>query len=183
MPHYDKKDDTQNKKCEELAAPETSKTCVRTGTGTHDSTMAIIPVRVTLMNGDTYVETYACLDEGSDATLCATKLMDDLNARGRKTKIRLRPMEQTSTVDTYVVKGLEVCDLNSTNAVKLPVLYTRKEMLVSMEDVPKQEDVDRWPYLPVLRENSARVGSSRSAQKQYGTCSRAVLFTRHMTRL
>ena len=56
-------------------------------------------------------------------------------------------MEQTSTIDTYVVKGLEVCDLNGTNAVKLPILYTREEMPVSTEDVPTQEDVDRWPYL------------------------------------
>ena len=118
-----------------------------TGAGDYDSTVAIIPVRVKLINRDKYIETYASLDEGSDATFCTTKLMDQLNARGRITKVRLRTMEKTGVIDTHVIRGLEVCDLSGTNTVKLPMVYTREEMPVSMEDVPRQADVDRWSYL------------------------------------
>ena len=85
MLHY-KKDDTQDNRLGESDAPDTSKTCMSTGAGDYDSTMAIIPVRVKLMNRDKYIETYAFLDEGSDATFCTTKLMDQLNARGKKNK-------------------------------------------------------------------------------------------------
>ena len=56
-------------------------------------------------------------------------------------------MEKTSVIDTYVIRGLEVCDLSGTNAVKQPMVYTRVEMPVSMEDVPRQADVNRWSYL------------------------------------
>ena len=65
----------------------------------------------------------------------------------RRTKVRHRTMEKTSVIDTYVIRGLEVCDLSGTTAVKLPMVYTREEMPVSMEDVPRQADVDRWSYL------------------------------------
>ena len=146
MLHY-KKDDTQDNRLGESDAPDTSKTCMSTGAGDYDSTMAIIPVRVKLMNSDKYIETYAFLDEGSDATFCTTKLMDQLNARGRRTKVRHRTMEKTSVIDIYMIRGLEVCDLSGTTAVKLPMVYTREDMPVSMEDVPRQADVDRWSYL------------------------------------
>ena len=114
-----------------------------TGAGDYDSTMAIIPVRVKLINSDKYIETYAFLDEGSDATFCTKQLMDQLNARGRRTKVRLRTMEKTSVIDTHVIRRLEVCDLSETNTVKLPMVYTREEIPVSTEDVPQQADVDR----------------------------------------
>ena len=144
--HY-KKDDTQDNRLEESDAPDTSKTCMSTGAGDYDSTVAIIPVRVKLINSDKYIETYAFLDEGSDATFCTTKLMDQLNARGRRTKVRLRTMEKTRVIDTYVIRELEACYFSGTNTVKLPMVYTREEMPVSMKDVPRQADVDRWSYL------------------------------------
>lgn len=86
MLHYNKTDDTQENRREESDAPDTSKTCMSTGVGEYDSTMAIIYVSVKLINSHKYIETYAYLDEGSDATFCTTKLMDQLNARGKRTR-------------------------------------------------------------------------------------------------
>ena len=72
--------------------------------------MAIIPVEVKLVNSDKFIETYAFLDEDSDATFSTTELMNELNVQGTINKIQ-RICE---------------CDLDNTNAVKLPLLCNRE---------------------------------------------------------
>ena len=91
MLHYNKKDDTLDQKREEESELlETRTTCMHTGAGDSNSTMAIILVKVKLVNSDKFKEMYAFLDEGSDATFCTTELMNELNVQGRKTKIQFR---------------------------------------------------------------------------------------------
>ena len=45
------------------------------------------------------------------------------------------------------MQNLEVKDLDEIYGMELPVLYTREEIPVSQNDIPSQEDVDRWPHL------------------------------------
>ena len=74
--------------------------------------------------------------------------MKQLGVDGAKVKISLSALEKkNSPVDSYLIRDLVVSDLDENDFVNLPILYTRPEIPVSVEDIPTQEDVDRWPYL------------------------------------
>ena len=110
--------------------------------------MAVIPVKVRSKENNKSVITYAFLDNGSSATFCAESLMKQLGVDGAKAKISLSTLEKKhSPVDSYLIRDLVVSDLDENNFVNLPILYTRPEIPVNVEDIPTQEDVDRWSYL------------------------------------
>ena len=74
--------------------------------------------------------------------------MRQLDINSPRTKISLTTLEkEDSLVDSFLVHDLEVTDLDENYIVKLPILYTREEIPVSKDDIPSQEDVDRWPHL------------------------------------
>ena len=87
--------------------------------------------------------------------------MRQFGINGLKTKISLTTLEKKdSLIDSYLVQNLAVNDLDENYGMELPVLYTREEIPVSQNDIPSQEDVDRWPhlngvYLPTV---SAEIG-------------------------
>ncbi len=110
-------------------------------------TLAIIPVQVKLTNSNHIVQTYAFLDPGSSATFCTDQLRKDLNAKGKHQQILLRTMGQTKPINTLLVKDLEVCSLDGKEFIKLPDVYTQKEIPVDKEHIPKQKDIRKWPYL------------------------------------
>ena len=47
----------------------------------------------------------------------------------------------------FAVPNLEVCGLNESEFVSLPIVFRQKSMPVSVKQVPSQQDIDRWPYL------------------------------------
>ena len=74
--------------------------------------------------------------------------MKQLEVDGAKVKISLSTLEKKhSSVDSYLIRDLVVSDLDENDFVNLSILYTRPEIPVNVEDIPTQEDVDRWPYL------------------------------------
>ncbi|XP_064635233.1 uncharacterized protein LOC135492610 [Lineus longissimus] len=114
--------------------------------------MSIVPVVVKAVNSDIQVNAYAFLDSGSSASFCTEELMKGLNLNGVRTKINLNTMTDVSKpVETFSVKGLEICGLNCDTFVKLPVVYTRQMLPVSKEDIPTQKDLDKWYYLQRIR--------------------------------
>ncbi len=56
-------------------------------------------------------------------------------------------MGQKKPINTLVVKDLEVCSLDGKEFIKLPDVYTRQEIPVDKEHIPKQKDIRKWPYL------------------------------------
>ena len=74
--------------------------------------------------------------------------MKQLGVDGAKVKISLSTLEKrNSPIDSYLIRDLVVSDLDENDFVNLPILYTRPEIPVNVEDIPTQEDVDRLPYL------------------------------------
>jgi hypothetical protein len=107
---------------------------------------------VKVVNSDKRVNTYAFLDSGSSASFCTEELMRSLNLGGVKTKINLNTMTDVSkSVETYSVKGLEICGYGCDTIVKLPLAYTRQMLPVSKDDIPSQKDLDKWSYLQRIR--------------------------------
>ncbi|KAJ8391888.1 hypothetical protein AAFF_G00083590 [Aldrovandia affinis] len=97
--------------------------------------------------GNKSVLTYAFLDPGSSATFCTENLMNRLHAKGRKTEILLRTMGQERLVKSYGLTGLEVTNLEGTTHLNLPRVYTQDRIPVSKENIPTQNDLEKWPYL------------------------------------
>lgn len=134
--------------------------------------MAILPVKVRRRGSEKAIAIYAFLDNGSSSTYCTEALMRQLDINGLKTKIPLTTLDKKdSLIDSFLVHDLEVTDLDENYIVKPPILYTREEIPVSKDDIPSQEDVDRWPhfdgvYLPTVncQRCTRSPGSTRSEE-------------------
>ena len=70
---------------------------------------------------------------------------------GPRTKISLTTLEKKdSLIHSIIVADLTISDLDGLVFIKLSVLYTRPSIPVAREDIPTQDDVDKWPHLPKL---------------------------------
>lgn len=118
-----------------------------TGAGDHNCKLSIVPVQVKSKKGHKTVHTYAFLDHGSTASFCTVGLMNKLNLSGRRSNILLRTMGQKKIVESYIVPDLEVAGLDSECYCELPNTYTQKNMPVHRGNIPRQEDIHRWPHL------------------------------------
>ena len=123
--------------------------------------MAAVPVKVWFKSTGPPVITYAFLDSGSSSSFCTESLMRQLGVNGTRTQISLTTLEKKdSLIDSFVVKGLVISDLDENVFIELPALYTRPEIPVSKEDIPAQGDIDQWPHLcgVCLPEVDAEIG-------------------------
>lgn len=109
-------------------------------------------MKVKSKNSEQYVETYAFLDPGSTATFCTEDLQKKLNVKGKPTKIRLSTMgqdapENQKLMDSLVLSELKVCGLEDSMYVELPKVFTHSSIPVHTGNIPKQSDIQQWPYL------------------------------------
>ncbi|VDI27101.1 Hypothetical predicted protein [Mytilus galloprovincialis] len=142
-----KKDDPQIPTNHEGTHPVNSSTSSDKGAGDVTCAMAIIPVRVKLNNRSQSVETYAFFDSGSSITFCSQKLMCQLGANGKKTKITITTMGNTQTINTCAINGLQVSSLSMEHMVDLPKVYTKDNLPVSKEHIPTQREIKKWTHL------------------------------------
>lgn len=133
------------------ALVQTTATFSMTGAGKEDCILPIVPVRVKAQKGTKTVTTYAFLDQGSSATFVTESLIKQLKLNGRITKISLRTMGNESVVNTCIVTGLEVSSLDGSQFIKLSEVYAQDHIPVSKNNIPSQEDVDRWSHLTEVK--------------------------------
>lgn len=118
-----------------------------TGAGDNECILPIVPVQIRHKKNRTIIKTYAFLDQGSTATFCTEDLARKLNVHGKKKKILLRTMTQEQKVCSYVLTDLEVCGLDEQDFIMLPDVYTQPDIPATKGNIPKEEDLERWPYL------------------------------------
>ena len=153
--HFDKVKPTEPVKGKETSINSghvTLKAGGVTGAG-KDCALSIVPVQVKATKGSKSVLTYAFLDPGSSGTFCTERLRRQLKARGRKTEILLRTMEQIKTVSSYELSGLEVGNLEGNTFIELPKVYTQDAIPVTKENVATQKDISKWPHLKEVKLN------------------------------
>ena len=93
------------------------------------------------------METYAFLDNSSNASFCSVELAKQLQLSGQQRTLTLTTMEkEISKAESHVV-SLEVFDLEEENMVELPFVFTRPKLPVSTESIASQDDINRWPHL------------------------------------
>lgn len=119
----------------------------RAAGASRECALAIVSVQVKVAKGSKIIKTYAFLDPGSSATFCTENLMNQLNAKGRRTEILLRTMGQERPVKSYELTGLEVGSLNGGVYIDLPKVYIQPKMPVSEENLLTHHDLEKWPYL------------------------------------
>ena len=148
-----KKDDASNKDDRHEADNEKNKNdrvdsrCSFTTTGDSITALPVVPVKVKKRGSAEYVQTYALLDSGSNSTFCTDSLRKRLGCSGAEKKIKLTTIGTSQDVTTIVLNDLEVTDLDENNTIPLPEVLCRPNIPVSKDEIPTQEDVDRWRYL------------------------------------
>ena len=151
----DSKDETTKASCEQQsvssALVQTTETFSVTGAGKEDCVLSIIPVCVKAQKGTKTVTTYAFLDPGSSATFATESLINQLNMNGRNVHISLRTMGNESIVNTRIVTGLEISSMDGNQFVELSEVYSQKDIPVTKDNIPRQEDIDSWPHLKEVR--------------------------------
>lgn len=126
----------------------TFQTCGHIGAGVEDdSTFSIVAVKVRSKLTNKIMQTYAFLDPGSSGTFCTETMAKRLNLRGKKTSILLRTMGQRKVVNAHVLSGLEVSGMGAEDFIELPDVLTQRTIPVSTLNIPRQADIDPWPYL------------------------------------
>jgi len=115
--------------------------------GSPVTALPIVAVKVKVKGSPLCIETYALLDNGSNSTFCSASLMERLMVVGKKTRLKLTTMDSSKDVDTALVNDLVVSDLDENVAILLPDVLSRPAMPVGRDEIPKQEDVERWSHL------------------------------------
>jgi hypothetical protein len=133
-----------------------------TGAGTSSKVaLALIPVKIRSKHQETCITTYAGLDNFSSDCFISEQLVKKLQATGPSSKILLTTMEhKRSEFDTRIINNLEIFDIDENENIKLPPTYTCKELPIGNDDVPREEDIEKWPTLRDLPFNfvDAEVG-------------------------
>lgn len=122
-----------------------------TGAGKENCVLSIIPVCVKAQKGTKAVTTYAFLDPGSSATFATESLINQLNMNGRNTSILLQTMGNESIVNTCIVNGMEISSLDGNHFIELSEVFSQKNIPVTKDNIPRQEDVDSWPHLKEVK--------------------------------
>ena len=108
--------------------------------------LQVVRVRVGFNNNK--VTTNAFLDSGSTHSFIAGNLLDKMQITPRKkTPLKVSTISGEAKMESSLVPGLLIEGLDRDCVMELPALYVLNEIPVLAEDVPSQEDLERWAYL------------------------------------
>ena len=121
--------------------------CSATSTNSSVIMHAIIPVNVQKKGDNTSLTTYAFYDNGSNSCFISEELVDDLQLTGQSSRLKLKTMHGQSYIDTSSITDLVVADLSNNNSISLPKTFSRKEIPVDHDQIPRPETLARCPHL------------------------------------
>lgn len=97
--------------------------------GAGKQALPIVPNRVKSKFSDKYLETYAFLDSGSNATFCLEDIAKSFKLEGRKMNLNLTTMGQQHTKTCHMISGLEIYDINGVTVLELPPVRSTQNLL------------------------------------------------------
>ena len=124
--------------------------CGLTGAGS----MSPVPVLVHSRETEITVETLTFLDNGSDAVFISEELQQQLNAKGKTTKIQSRTVNDDNLADNVILSGLQLSDINGENIVPLPEVFTIKQIPGNTQNIVMPDDIAKWEYLQEVKLDS-----------------------------
>ena len=105
----------------------------------------VIPVRVSC--GDNSVLTYAFLDQGSTATLCDKRLLDQLKASGDDVNFDITTINGNSTFRQGTKVSLTLSSLVGSETLFLPNVLSVDHVPTSPNPSLSRRDLMSWPHL------------------------------------
>ncbi len=120
----------------------------------------IIPITVYhSSNPEKKMNTYALLDNQSNACFLDQRLADELNVPSERVHLSLTTMADKRIVPCNLVNGLVIKGVEENSEVKLPGVYTKESIPVDKDLIPRKETINKWPHLksvandlPILKE-------------------------------
>ena len=98
-------------------------------------------------NPDLEVIMYALLDDASDTTFVAEKVLADLGITGVNVKLNLSTMLGKEEIPTQRVDGLVVKRIDKKVYIPLPKAYSKERIPFRRNQIPTPETAERWPHL------------------------------------
>ncbi|KAK3748422.1 hypothetical protein QZH41_005765 [Actinostola sp. cb2023] len=96
---------------------------------------------------------YAVLDDQSNVSFISQSLCDRLDLEGPSTVLHLTTVQDSNVpVESNRIHGLEVLDYHRENIVKLPTLFSRKNVPADRSQIPKPEVAREWNHLQSIAE-------------------------------
>ncbi|XP_074606450.1 uncharacterized protein LOC141859501 [Acropora palmata] len=123
--------------------------CNVVATGT--ALTAVPVVLVKLKAAESEVVTYAMLDNCSSGTFIHEDVATTLGVEGADTKLMVKTVNGPVLLDTKVLSGLIVSDINGSNSIQLGKAYTKDDIAAVEEDVPVPELARRWTHLECIQ--------------------------------
>ena len=113
----------------------------------------IVPVMVHHRSAPEHKEiVYAILDPQSDGTFITESICDQIKAPGVETTLELSTITGRTEVKAKAVTGLVIEALDASNEISLPTTYTREDMPVDRQLIPRRETAAKWPHLREVTE-------------------------------
>ena len=109
--------------------------------------LAVVPVKVKAKGKGAVIVTYAFLDPGSNTSFCTDQLTERLGAIRMKTTLSLTTTSHKDAKSQSLVVCLEISDLCGNHTIGLLNVFSRPSLPVTVDEIQRQTDVDRWAYL------------------------------------
>ena len=113
-----------------------------------DVYLNVIPVRVSA--GNKSVVTYAFLDQGSTATLCDTRLLNQLEVLGEKVDFNISTINGKSTRRRATKVSLTLSSLIGPDTLVLPEFLSVDNLPTNPNPPLSRSDLKAWPHLKNL---------------------------------
>ena len=123
--------------------------CNVVATGTALTAVPVVPVK--LKAAESEVLTYTMLDSCSSGTFIHEDVATTLGVEGAETKLVVKTVNGPVLLDTKVLSGLMVSDINGSNSIQLGKAYTKDDIAAVEEDVPAPELARRWTHLECIQ--------------------------------
>lgn len=122
----------------------------------------IIPVNLGHVdNPKKEIMVYALLDNQSNCSFISQRTLKSLNTSGQPTSIKLSTVHAESIIDTEVVHGLQVSNINKKITLPLPVTYSRQSIPADRELIPRPETAYEWRHLSGIADQHGYMTSDR----------------------
>ncbi|XP_068676501.1 uncharacterized protein [Montipora foliosa] len=147
--------------------------CNVVATGTALTSVPVVPVK--LKAGESEVFTYAMLDSCSTGTFIHENVVTTLGVEGADTKLVVKTVNGPVLLDTKVLSGLIVSDINGGNLIQLGKAYTKDDIAAVEEDVPVPDIARRWTHLECIQaELPPRLPGSKGGPLMGSNCPKAL---------
>ena len=110
--------------------------------------MPIVPVRVRCMDSERYLDTYAMLDPGTNASYCTEELRKSLGAKGKVHQTELTTITQNRMPIKSTLITLLVSDMDEREEPKKITNVTVRPCLnIDLSGLANRCDLDQWHHL------------------------------------